>query len=818
MNISIKKYIRYTSPLANRLMRTVFGIYLLIAISLTTVQMFMQYLNEERRLNLQMKHMAVTFAPILARAMWEFNEEQLQATMLGLLVNPEIIGISIVDIDGHMISMGSVNSQQKTDVTEDITAVARGNLYVFDFDIDITFEHADVNLQPLGRASLYSSKAVVATRVWDTLLITFVGACFKTLCLWLIFSIALKKLVANPLDKLSVLIKAFNPTNNSPCVSVSEKNKKLMPLTSQDELNTLEKNFLTMTAKISLQQQELQRHHDNLNSIFEALPDIYFRLNHSGVILDYKVQNTDDFYTVPTSFMGKKMIDVLPEEVSVIFSDHFDRYLRAQEQNAWEYNLVIDGQQKVFEARLRTIENREEFILLIRNVTENKAAAELIWYQANMDELTTLPNRNMLHHRLNMEIEKSKRTALPLAVLFLDLDQFKGVNDTLGHDIGDILLKETASRIKDCVREIDFVGRQGGDEFTIILSELSQLDVVETISNRILSELSKPFRLGVDVAYISASIGITLYPFNAETVSDLLKTADQAMYAAKAQGRNCFNYFTESMQEHALARMRLANDLRIAIKEEQFQLYYQPIISLQDGRICKAEALIRWHHPTRGLILPSNFIALAEETHMIVDIGNWVFVKAVHSVPMLREVYGEDFQLSVNISPVQFASNESSAEHWLDCLNAEGLSGNAIIGEITEGLLMEANDETAKKLMVFAEKNIQISIDDFGTGYSSLSYLKKYDIDYLKIDQCFVKNLTTDSDDYALCEAIIVMAHKLGIKVVAEGIETEEQYQLLRSAGCDFGQGYFISKPIELAFMLDESANHHIALVENIHP
>jgi diguanylate cyclase (GGDEF)-like protein len=383
-----------------------------------------------------------------------------------------------------------------------------------------------------------------------------------------------------------------------------------------------------------------------------------------------------------------------------------------------------------------------------------------------------------------------------MALLFIDLDRFKEINDPMGHHAGDTLLIEAASRISGCVRETDTVARLGGDEFTVILGELDDSTSVDRISQHILQNLGEPFKLGHDMAYVSASIGVTFYPGDAETMDELLKHADQAMYAAKNQGRNRYSYFTASMQEAAQARMRMANDLRHALANNEFLMYYQPIVDLASGAIQKAEALLRWKHPTRGLVGPAEFIPIAEETGLIVDIGNWVFREAATQAVRWRGYHDMMFQISINSSPIQFYSGAGSRGMWMDHLANLRMSGQGIAVEITEGILMEDSDDIRSKLIAFRDLGIQVSLDDFGTGYSSLSYLKKFDIDYLKIDQSFVRNLAPDSDDMALCEAIIVMAHKLGLKVVAEGIETLEQRDLLTSAGCDYGQGFYFSKPV----------------------
>ena len=428
-----------------------------------------------------------------------------------------------------------------------------------------------------------------------------------------------------------------------------------------------------------------------------------------------------------------------------------------------------------------------------RDITERMEFEETIWKQANFDALTKLPNRQMFHDRLEQEARVSHRSGKPMALLLVDLDRFKEVNDTLGHDMGDLLLVEAASRITSCIRGSDTVARLGGDEFTVILSELDDVSSVGRIAQDIIGKLAGPFRLDTEEAYVSASIGISLYPNDATELDVLFKNADQAMYVAKNAGRNRFSYFTPDLQEAAQIRLRLTSDLRAALASNQFRVHYQPIVGLKSGEIHKAEALLRWQHPEKGMIDPTGFISLAEETGLIVSIGDWVFKEAVKQAKLWRN-HDPSFQISVNKSPVQIHQDEQMS--WPDYLRQEGLDAKNIAIEITEGLLLNAEAEVNEKLLKFRDAGIQLALDDFGTGYSSLSYLKRFDIDYLKIDRSYVQNLEADENDLALCEAIVAMAHKLGLKVIAEGVETTAQRDLLFEAGCDFAQGYLYSKPL----------------------
>lgn len=428
------------------------------------------------------------------------------------------------------------------------------------------------------------------------------------------------------------------------------------------------------------------------------------------------------------------------------------------------------------------------------NIAERKLSEGRIQQLAYYDQLTGLPNRQLFQDRLDQSSKKISRSKSSLALLFIDLDRFKEVNDTLGHVKGDLLLIEAARRIRQHVREADTFSRLGGDEFAIILPEYGDESSIDRIVENVLDEMSMPFDLGDGaVGRISCSIGIALFPQDAESTQDLVKHADQAMYAAKEAGRNRFSYFTPLMQQEAREKLEFKNDLSYALSREELEVHYQPIVNLASGQIVKAEALLRWHHPTRGSVSPAQFIPLAEEFGLIIELGNWVFLQVIAAVMDWRDRLGYEVQVSVNCSPVEFDKHDFK---WIELLKAAGLEGGAITMEITEGLLLKESKQVMARLIECRNYGIEVSIDDFGTGYSALSYLNQFDIDYLKIDQSFVRNLTTDKSSKALVEAIIVMAHKLGIKTIAEGVETEVQRDILQAFSCDFAQGYLYSRPV----------------------
>jgi|GEM_PF-547131 len=450
-----------------------------------------------------------------------------------------------------------------------------------------------------------------------------------------------------------------------------------------------------------------------------------------------------------------------------------------------------------------------KFYRLKQNIKKQNTETQLqIWHQANFDHLTKLPNRHLLQNRLEQEVELADRSQLSIGILFIDLDNFKKVNDQSGHSLGDKLLIEAATRISLCVRSSDTTARFGGDEFVVIISDLKDIFSVEKTCQKILTEIEKPFAIDGNLFYISASIGVSTYPNDCHNYEDLLSYADQAMYEAKKLGRNRFQFFTESIQVTSLTRLSITSDMRKALIEQQFVLYYQPIICLENSQILKAEALIRWMHPIKGMINPIDFIAIAEESGLIIELGDWVFNQALHDLHIIRESLGTEFQLSINVSPNQFNQPECLL-NWVETMKELDIPGRCVCLEITEGILLDPSNEVINVISALKKTGVAFSIDDFGTGYSALAYLRKFDIDYVKIDKSFTQNLETNNYDAVLCEAIINMANKLGMKVIAEGIETDDQKRLLKDFSCDYGQGYLFARPQPLEKFLNYTSSQY---------
>jgi diguanylate cyclase (GGDEF)-like protein/PAS domain S-box-containing protein len=435
------------------------------------------------------------------------------------------------------------------------------------------------------------------------------------------------------------------------------------------------------------------------------------------------------------------------------------------------------------------------YVASCTDITDRKLAEAQISQLAYQDTLTGLINRFSLKSQLEQALHRAHRERRVLAVVFLDLDRFKTINDTLGHAMGDRLLVEVARRLRDHVRDSDIVARLGGDEFVVVLTEVEDATAVARVADKLLQALAQPYRIGDKDLHSAASLGLALYPNDGEDGEALMKNADTAMYHAKSLGRNNVQFFTAEMNETALKRLTLDHDLRVAVETRQFELHYQPQLDGRNGRIVGVEALVRWHHPTDGLIFPTEFIPVAEETGLILPLGEWVLDEACRQLRAWRDEGIRDITVAVNLSAHQLHSPVLLA-HVAQALEKYGLAGTDLELEITESVAMHDPAASISQLKALRDLGVRLSIDDFGTGYSSLSYLKLLPIHTLKLDQSFVRDIESDSNDVAICTATIALAHSLGLTVIAEGVENEAQRRLLASHHCDVMQGFLFSEPL----------------------
>ena len=504
------------------------------------------------------------------------------------------------------------------------------------------------------------------------------------------------------------------------------------------------------------------------------------------------------FSTRSEDVTGRHIEDILP------FADLKEAINDALASGKESQDLVLESSSegnrffRISISRIKPAEDTAEsqVLLVIEDITERKRSEEKIIQLANYDNLTGLPNRRLLMNFINQTITLVGRRALYAAVLFIDLDRFKLINDTLGHSAGDELLKEVAERLKKCVRLSDIVGRLGGDEFIALLPDIEQFEDVIIICKRIYSIFEIPVKLGDHEVSVMTSIGISIYPTDGDDGDTLLRKADVAMYRAKSDGKSCYRFYSESMSHQGSDRLRLENRLRRAVDRGEMYINYQPQVDINTGKICGAEALLRWHDGEHGMISPKEFIPVAEESGLIIPIGEWILRTACTHAKSWQDKGLNCVKLSVNISLRQFIQKDFA--HMVGrILKETGLDANYLELELTESVVMDNAEAVVKILGELKETGVRLAIDDFGTGYSSLIYLKLMPIDIIKIDQSFVRDMAVNVNDAAICDAIIRLAKSLNLEVIAEGVETMEQIELLKRLDCCNIQGYVVSKPLK---------------------
>ncbi|PKB24392.1 putative bifunctional diguanylate cyclase/phosphodiesterase [Janthinobacterium sp. 64] len=544
-------------------------------------------------------------------------------------------------------------------------------------------------------------------------------------------------------------------------------------------------------------------------AVLAAIPDTFFRLNSEGFYLDYEQGHDASAGFSITNCVGSHIGDVLPPEIAARLLDKAHAVLATQHIGSVDYTLTHEDSTRHFEARL-VATGADEVLGLVRDISERKRTEEQIRRLAYCDSLTGIPNRQAFLETLERELLRSKEHDKKFAVLFMDLDAFKRINDTLGHDVGDHLLKVVSERLRETIRPSDLVlraehefeasfggsnlARLGGDEFTILIPDLERVEDALNVAHRVKEAMRRPFMIEGHEIFVTASIGISLYPEDGEDCNSLLKYADTAMYHAKNCGKNNAKLYSSSLTMEIMSHVKMEVGLRKALQNNELYLLYQPQIDVPSTQIVGVEALVRWRHPERGIISPTEFIPLAEETGLIVPIGEWVLRTACNQAKAWQNGSGRAIRMAVNLSAKQF-KDENLMQIVLSALADTGLDARLLELELTEGTLMDDARATMVTLEQLRGIGVYLSIDDFGTGYSSMNYLKRFDVRALKIDKSFIAGLPQDAENAAITRAIIAMAHGLKMVVVAEGVETDEQLLMLEEYGCDMAQGYFLGHP-----------------------
>jgi len=552
-------------------------------------------------------------------------------------------------------------------------------------------------------------------------------------------------------------------------------------------------------------------------AVLAAIPDTFFRMSRDGVYLDYEPGREGQARGVRDAgaeeqIVGRHVTDVLPRDIAERLLEQVGIALHVRQVRSVEYELVRFGEAQHVEARL-VATGPDEVLGLVRDISERKRAEEQIRRLAYCDSLTGIPNRQAFLEMLERELQRSKIGNRKFAVLFMDLDAFKRINDTLGHDVGDQLLKQVSERLRDTIRPSDLMSRGdllpraeadrsegtnlarlGGDEFTILIPDLERVEYALNVAHRVKDAMRRPFLIEGNEIFVTASIGISLFPEDGDDSTSLLKYADTAMYHAKNCGKNNAKLYSSSLTMQIMSHVRLEVGLRRALQNDELYLLYQPQLDVRSSEIVGVEALVRWRHAERGVVSPSEFIPLAEETGLIVPIGEWVLRTACRQARHWQKLARRPVRMAVNLSAKQF-KDENLSQIVMSALHDTGLDPRLLELELTEGTLMDDAKATLATLEQLRGIGVYLSIDDFGTGYSSMNYLKRFDVRALKIDRSFISGLPQDSENAAITRAIIAMAHGLKMIVVAEGVETGEQLVLLEEYGCDLVQGFYLGRP-----------------------
>jgi len=558
-------------------------------------------------------------------------------------------------------------------------------------------------------------------------------------------------------------------------------------------VSSLHEEKKSLSAKVAESDKNLVQTNLKLRAILDATQETVLLINRDGIILEINTIGAQRFGKEPEELIGTCLIDFLPDDVAqrrkAEIETIFATGLNTHFEDSWEGMTFQFYCYPVFNDQ----GEMESIAAFGKNITQEKYSEERIHYLSNFDVLTQLPNKAQFITNSKYLLSLAHRSHTQLAVLFLDLDHFKNFNDSLGHKVGDQILIETAKRLKLLMRESDIVARFSADEFVLLLS-ITDMHSVEKVAQKILNTINEPYHIDTYELSVTASLGISLYPSDGLEIETLAKNADTAMSRAKYDGRNSYRFVTEEMQTKSLRYLQLSNALRNALKNNELHVVYQPQISLHNGDIIGAEALLRWNHPELGAISPAEFIPIAEENGLILPIGEWVLHTALSQASIWRKNHHLSIVMAINLSAVQFR-HPNLIDMVIQILEDVGLPPECLELELTESMAMENPDAAIAVMNTFFAHGIRMSIDDFGTGYSSLSYLKQFKISKLKIDQSFVRHICTNADDKAITNAIIYLAHSLGLQTIAEGVETIQQLEALRAQGCDEIQGYYYSKP-----------------------
>lgn len=796
--------IRTASPLSFRLLAWILLFSTAFTLLAAGVQIYSDYRKDLSLIEERMEVIESGYASSLARSLWALDQKLLQTQMEGILSLPDIIHLRLrIEPDSELV-MGEIPRHADTLVHRFELVQRDGNEFLLG-ELEIT-----ANLERVYGELQRKVGVILATQF---LTVFFVSV----LILWIF-----QHLVTRHLTAMADYTKDLSLKNLSrplvldrPDSSANGKDELGMVT---DAINQMRERLIDDVARRERDAADILKFSKAIDQSPSSvlICDRQWRIEYANRKFSQLTGHTTD------DIIGKHPSHLIENSMDIQDARHLWQSIRLQVQRVgvWqgEVNSVRRNGERYWEQLVATPirDNNGDttgYLILGEDISIRKRYEQQLLRQANYDILTGLPNRMLALDRLKLALAQARRDNSQVGVMFLDLDNFKHINDTLGHDAGDTLLVEAARRISSCLRGTSTVARLGGDEFLVILPGLTGTEASCQVAERILKTFAPAFMLNGQEVFVTTSIGIAIFPTDSDNSGTLLQHADAAMYQAKHKGKSSYAQFTPEMTEVSHERLQMESHMRKALELGEFELYYQPIVDTASGSLIGAEALLRWNNPAMGMVMPDRFIPLAEETGLIIPIGEWVIEEACKAAVAWRAMTGlESLSIAVNVSPRQFR-DPGFTDAVMRSLNASGLPPECLELEITERLILDNTIETADILRQLDRTGIRLSVDDFGTGYSALSYLKSYPFDTLKIDKSFIQDVLNESGDASLVRAIINMAHSLGLKVIAEGVEEEGQTHFLKNENCDYSQGYFYSRPMpEQDFIYWLETNHRANL------
>ncbi|SFR43112.1 PAS domain S-box-containing protein/diguanylate cyclase (GGDEF) domain-containing protein [Marinobacter daqiaonensis] len=788
------KQFRQGSPLSFRLLAYILLFSSAFTLIATGIQIYGDFRKDLAAIEERFEVVETSYSSSLARSLWALDQNLLQVQLEGILSLPDIVHLRLrIYPDSELV----IGDRPERD------AAIRQHSFEITHDGTLQTELGELTIT----ASLARTYQELERKIWVILTTQFL----KTFLISILIVWIFRHLVTRHLTRMANYARDFSLQSLDSPLTLDRPDTRRH---RRDELGQVTEAFNHMRQRLREDLSRQARDEAEIRKLSKAVEQ-----SPSSVMIcdrQWRIEFVNQKFTQLTGYAAADVLNKQPGDLPMDARGMRDSQqlwqtirLQVQRVGVWQgevHSVRRNGDrfwEQLVVTAIKDADSRiSNYLVVGEDISIRKRYEQQLLRQANYDILTGLPNRMLALDRLKLALAQAHRESTQVGVMFLDLDNFKHINDTLGHDAGDHLLVEAARRVSACLRGTSTVARLGGDEFLVVLPGLKEPQGAEMVADRILKAFGPPFLLSGQEVFVTTSIGIAIYPTDSDNTGTLLQHADAAMYEAKHKGKSSWERFAPAMKEVSHERLQMESRLRRALELDEFELWYQPIVETQTGRVTGAEALLRWKSPAMGLVMPDRFIPLAEETGMIIPIGRWVLEQACAAMGRVEQATGLALNISVNVSPRQFRDPEFVAT-TLQTLADTGMDPQRVELEITERLILDNTIETAAILNQLDTAGLRLSVDDFGTGFSALSYLKSYPFDTLKVDKSFIADVLVSVDDASLVRAIITMAHSLNLRVIAEGVEEDGQTRFLQDLRCDYAQGYFYSRPVPEAEFLD---------------